>query len=423
MTKETKIGLLVGLAFIILFAIILSEKGARRGVDTPSDMVAGIVDGVSDSGAETPLQNDGRLAIEQQLPPALDLADATSDRAPISETDPTEQLVAQDIPEDGSQLPDLSPALVNLLNEPNLDTTTDSVTAWDETEPIDTSEFDSSGTALASTGTGTTTPDAGIASGDSTATLSDIRIPPRAGGLSNMTANTPTNTTTPRTRSQPRARPSPSRTIAAIHQVRPGECLGKIAARYYGRSTPARETAIFEFNRDVLNRIDSVRAGDKLRIPALAGTAAAGTPSGMASNTTTNTPAARTDESESLLAVTNLMRNTRDATSDGAIRIPLPVNDSASRTLATRSTPTAAPTRRTSTRRPAFRWYRVRQDDSLFKIAKRELGNGGRFQELYTLNRDRLASPDRLKNGMKIRIPLTAGEETVSVSSANLYDD
>lgn len=28
MTRETKIGLLVGLAFIIVFAIILSEKGA-----------------------------------------------------------------------------------------------------------------------------------------------------------------------------------------------------------------------------------------------------------------------------------------------------------------------------------------------------------------------------------------------------------
>ena len=38
MTKETKIGLLVGLAFIILFAIILSEKGARpagRGLPAP----------------------------------------------------------------------------------------------------------------------------------------------------------------------------------------------------------------------------------------------------------------------------------------------------------------------------------------------------------------------------------------------------
>ena len=40
MTKETKIGLLVGLAFIVLFAIILSEKGARRGVDAPGGRLA-----------------------------------------------------------------------------------------------------------------------------------------------------------------------------------------------------------------------------------------------------------------------------------------------------------------------------------------------------------------------------------------------
>ena len=36
MTKETKIGLLVGLAFIILFAIILSEKrGYQPRRDAP----------------------------------------------------------------------------------------------------------------------------------------------------------------------------------------------------------------------------------------------------------------------------------------------------------------------------------------------------------------------------------------------------
>jgi hypothetical protein len=41
MTKETKIGLLVGLAFIILFAIILSEKrGTGRDATLPAFAVA-----------------------------------------------------------------------------------------------------------------------------------------------------------------------------------------------------------------------------------------------------------------------------------------------------------------------------------------------------------------------------------------------
>ena len=65
----------------------------------------------------------------------------------------------------------------------------------------------------------------------------------------------------------------------------------------------------------------------------------------------------------------------------------------------------------------------MRKDDNLFKIAKRELGNGGRFHELYTLNRDRLESPDRLKKGIKIRIPLIGGGEPVSLSSVKPYDE
>ena len=49
--------------------------------------------------------------------------------------------------------------------------------------------------------------------------------------------------------------------------------------------------------------------------------------------------------------------------------------------------------------------YTVRYGDTLSDIADRLLGSPSRYQEIYEVNRDRMASPDRLKVGAAIRIP------------------
>ncbi len=51
------------------------------------------------------------------------------------------------------------------------------------------------------------------------------------------------------------------------------------------------------------------------------------------------------------------------------------------------------------------RTYVVRSMDSLSWIAKRELGSGSRWREIWLLNRDRLPSPNLLYPGMALRIP------------------
>jgi len=51
------------------------------------------------------------------------------------------------------------------------------------------------------------------------------------------------------------------------------------------------------------------------------------------------------------------------------------------------------------------RVYIVRSMDSLSWIAKRELGSGARWREIWLLNRDRLPSPNLLYPGMALRIP------------------
>ncbi len=62
--------------------------------------------------------------------------------------------------------------------------------------------------------------------------------------------------------------------------------------------------------------------------------------------------------------------------------------------------------RRPESRLSDFRWYRVRSKDTLSRIAQRELGDEGRFGEIYTLNKDIIRNKNRIKPGMKIRLPL-----------------
>jgi peptidoglycan-associated lipoprotein len=50
--------------------------------------------------------------------------------------------------------------------------------------------------------------------------------------------------------------------------------------------------------------------------------------------------------------------------------------------------------------------YTIRPNDSLWKIAEREMGNGHRWQYLYELNKDRIRNPNKLKKGTVIIIPV-----------------
>lgn len=49
--------------------------------------------------------------------------------------------------------------------------------------------------------------------------------------------------------------------------------------------------------------------------------------------------------------------------------------------------------------------HTVKEGESLWKIAKSELGAGTRWNEIYEANRDVLSSPEALHTGMKLRIP------------------
>jgi nucleoid-associated protein YgaU len=53
----------------------------------------------------------------------------------------------------------------------------------------------------------------------------------------------------------------------------------------------------------------------------------------------------------------------------------------------------------------ASRDYVVQSGDSLWKIAAKQLGNGGRYEEIAELNSDVLSSDDNLTVGMHLKLP------------------
>ncbi len=50
--------------------------------------------------------------------------------------------------------------------------------------------------------------------------------------------------------------------------------------------------------------------------------------------------------------------------------------------------------------------YTIQKNDSLWKIAKKQLGAGHRWKYLYDLNKDKIKNPNKLKVGQKIIIPI-----------------
>ena len=126
--------------------------------------------------------------------------------------------------------------------------------------------------------------------------------------------------------------------------------LSKIAVKFYGSDQGNRLEnikKIFQANRDKMKSIDKLKIGQKLIIPGLAS-----------------------------------VRNQAGVTS----------NQSQDRKKLRNTT-------------SYNKTYEVKKGDSLWAIAKKELGKGGRFKEIAKLNSDIIGEDDSLKPGMKLKLP------------------
>lgn len=140
-----------------------------------------------------------------------------------------------------------------------------------------------------------------------------------------------------------------------IHIVESNDNLALIAKRYYGKEEGNRRInsdRIFKANRKTLDSPDQIRVGQRLIVPRLP-----------------------------------------DQVEKAFVRVPRVVS------------PTAKKKVNVSTKTAKTKWYKVKEGDSLWRIATSMLGNGGRYQDIIRMNKDLLGDENNLTVGTRLRLP------------------
>jgi nucleoid-associated protein YgaU len=164
---------------------------------------------------------------------------------------------------------------------------------------------------------------------------------------------------------------SPARSErGSVYTVVSGDTLSKIARRVYGTNSRRCIDALFEANRKTLKTADALSVGEVLVIPHVAGERVS--PDAASSRGAGD---ARPSEGN-------------DARRDSGR--PLGARRSAEHVDAAGG---------------AFRWYQVRAKDRYVSIAREQLGDGSRWKEIFDLNKDRFPDPDRIREGVRIKLP------------------
>ncbi len=145
-----------------------------------------------------------------------------------------------------------------------------------------------------------------------------------------------------------------------IHVVADGESLTSIAKKYYG-SIEGNKLAVIEMifraNRNKLDSLDDIVVGQKLLIPPMS-------------------------ESDKMLNIFGPRFEKREKIGSKPVAVKVPKKIFVK-----------------------YRFYTVKDDDSLWHIAARELGNGKRYTEIVKLNAKVLDDEDSLTVGMKLKLP------------------
>ena len=137
------------------------------------------------------------------------------------------------------------------------------------------------------------------------------------------------------------------------HTVAAGDNLSKIAAKYYGTKSRRVVDAIFQANRASMESADTVRIGMELILPAV----------------------------------------------DGEDVTPAPQGSPAVQM------PSTAPPHGSTPSQATFRWYQIKKNDGYAGIARRELGDEARWREIFELNKDKFPDPQTIREGVRIKLP------------------
>jgi nucleoid-associated protein YgaU len=357
MTADAKIGLLLGLVFIVIIAVIIN--GLPFGHSKAAAVIPAVKP-VEAAGGATAAQNPLAKADWQPML-NTDTSAKTGDAAATSTT-ASEIAVAKDGPASGQAQP--ATELSATAKEPldmKLKTLADS---------LKTTDTASNGGSLKVEPAMDTT----ITKTESVTSAPTSSVKPAAPSV----ASDKGGKTTP----VPAAAGTAKNAAVREYVVLDGEDLGTIARKVYGTSKNGNIDRIYEFNKSVLKSPDLVSAGQKLRIPPL--------PAATTATTTTATNPAKQPAdvlpASHFQAVSSVGKANavETKTTSAAVQVQKAVSTSSN---------------------ADGRWYVVQANDNLWKIAVSQLGNGTRSEEIAKLNAAVLKNKDSVTVGMRLKLP------------------
>jgi nucleoid-associated protein YgaU len=361
-TKETKIGLLVGLAFIILFAIILSEKGAGpRPQGSPQFTRVEPTSRTPERGGPT-FTNAGKLPFPvEPVRPESPRQTAAKPPAlpPVAVAPPAAERL------DDVALPTLDPALISGSQTAASGTkggeSTGVVADWlDRMKSADQpGAVGMAGTTVAQSSNRTGGP------GGRAETL-QAKLDTLAARTSAAPEAVP-----PTDPDEIAAQPPPTPDAQTdVYIVLPGDTLTSIAKRVCGHCGPSAIDAICMANAGTIKDRNSLVVGQKLIVPRATGRIVTASGSAETAPNAGLSDGPRSKSKPDAKAQTASARRRHDEAAPAAARV-----------------------------------YQVKPKDTLSRIAKEQLGDARRYREIVELNRGVLGKGDRLLPGMKLKLP------------------
>lgn len=392
MTRETKIGLLVGLAFIIIVGILLSEPLSRSSEVSPAPL-PGVGSNVR-SAVATPGANTAPPISMQQT--------QVAQQAPISvapqQTVPTQQEVVR--PRGGIGVV-IGPGATNPpgTNNVQAESRHDVIAANTQQQqqvPVTAPQPRTTlvgprvgevsiGTGMDPVGSQPEPAQPRVVSREPAkpTVVPPARTQPQEDGVSGIEATDPRLNAAkaggeelepfgkPRVAKGLEANPKPSagkNKGSQEYEVQPGDSLGKIAAKFYGSSAKQYQDAIVNANPSLQKDRNKILVGVAYVIPAVEAQPAA--------------PAAPEKP-----AVAEKPQVTQTTAQSRQKEPPV--------------TPAAA------TEKPSAseHWYTVKERDTLWAIAKDQVGDAQAVAAIKELNRDTLKGGETVRVGMKLKLP------------------
>jgi nucleoid-associated protein YgaU len=344
MTRETKIGLLVGLAFIIVIGILLSDH--MTSTNDPTKAALSVAGGNVRESVAAPAGQGGASAGPSAVPAAASVPQVSAPAQPVL----TQHEVAAPP----------RPAVQNIQVGPAA-----GASQAQTPSPITIQQTAQGAPPAQLPGQITQVPPAAGAGTEPPVTF----VPP---GQAQRAAVHPIQGLAAKYgevvvvfgeagASQRAGSPVPMAPLRE-YKAQPGDSLSKLASKYLGSASKANREAIVRANPSLQQNPDKIVAGRTYFLPAPVTPTAPDAAAGPA------TPQA----------------------ADGA---------GPSTPVAAAPAPSPAPVP------DNFTWYTVKENDNLWKIAAEQLGSGNAWTQIRDLNQDVLKGQDRLSPNMRIKLP------------------